>query len=59
MQFEARCPTAPVRLSVDLGGLFERDPKHLVLIKLEVGPWVRAALFTADSARQAFQPDLK
>ena len=59
VQFEARCPTAPARLSVDLGGLFERDPKHLVLIKLEVGPWVRAALFTADSARQTFQPDLK
>lgn len=57
--FEVRCPTAPVRLSVDLRGLFERDPKHLVLLKLEAGAWVRAALFTADSARQAFQPDLK
>ncbi len=57
VRFEARCPTAPVRLSVDLRSLFERDPKHLVLLKIEAGAWVRAALLTADSAHQAFQPD--
>ena len=57
VHFEARCPTAPARLSVDLRSLFERDPKHLVLLKLEAGAWVRAALITADSAHQAFQPD--
>ena len=55
--FEARCPAPPARLEVDLRALFERDPKHLVLLKLEAGAWARAALFTADSARQAFQPD--
>ena len=57
LRFEARCPTTPARLTVDLRTLFERDPKHLVLLKLEAGAWVRAAVFSADSARQAFQPD--
>lgn len=57
--FEARCPVTPAQLSVDLRALFERDPKHLVLLKIEAGAWVRAALLTADSARQAFRPDLK
>ena len=57
MKFEARCPAAPARLSVDLRGLFQRDPKHLVVLKIEAGAWVRAALLTADSAYQTFQPD--
>lgn len=57
IHFEAHCPVTPARLSVDLRGLFERDPKHLVLLKLEAGAWVRAALLTVDSAHQAFQPD--
>lgn len=57
VHFEARCPVTPVRLAVDLRGLFERDPKHLVLLKIEAGAWVRAALLTADNAHQAFQPD--
>ena len=55
--FGARCPAAPARLTVDLRALFERDPKHLALLKLEAGAWVRAAMFTADTARQQFVPD--
>ena len=57
VHFEARCPAAPARLMVELRALFERDPEHLMLLKLEVGAWVRAAVFSADSARQVFQPD--
>ena len=54
--FEARRTTTPARMTVDLRALFEQAPKHVLLMKLEAGTWVRAALFSADSATQVFVP---
>ena len=56
VHFEARCAKTPARVTVDLRALFEQAPKHVLLMKLEAGAWVRAALFSADSAQQVFVP---
>ena len=56
VHFEARCAKTPARVVVDLRALFELAPKHVLLMKLEAGAWVRAALFSADSAQQVFVP---
>lgn len=56
LHFEARCAKTPARVTVDLRALFELAPKHVLLMKLEAGAWVRAALFSADSAQQVFVP---
>jgi hypothetical protein len=56
VHFEARCNKTPARMTVDLRALFELAPKHVLLMKLEAGAWVRAALFSADSAQQVFVP---
>jgi hypothetical protein len=56
MHFEARCAKTPARVTVDLRSLLELAPKHVLLMKLEAGAWVRAALFSADGAQQVFVP---
>ena len=56
LHFEARCAKTPARVTVDLRPLFELAPRHVLLMKLEAGAWVRAALFSADSAQQVFVP---
>ena len=56
VHFEARCAKTPARVTVDLRALFEQAPKHVLLMKLQAGAWVRAALFSADSATQVFVP---
>lgn len=56
VHFEARCAKTPARVTVDLRALFELAPKHVLLMKLDAGAWVRAALFSADSAQQVFVP---
>ncbi len=56
LHFEARCAKTPARVTVDLRALFEQAPKHVLLMKLEAGAWVRAALFSVDSAQQVFVP---
>ncbi|MEQ1686369.1 MAG: hypothetical protein ABL916_22190 [Burkholderiaceae bacterium] len=56
LYFEARCAKTPARVTVDLRPLFELAPRHVLLMKLEAGAWVRAALFSADSAQQVFVP---
>ena len=54
MHFEATCQRSPRQLTVDLNSLFAADPKHLVLLKLQMGDLERTAARSADSARQMF-----
>lgn len=56
LHFSALCAKTPSRVTVDLRPLFELAPRHVLLMKLEAGAWVRAALFSADSAQQVFVP---
>ena len=51
-----RAAKTPARVTVDFRPLFELAPRHVLLMKLEAGAWVRAALFSADSAQQVFVP---
>ena len=54
MHFEATCGGSPRQLTVDLNSLFAADPKHLVLLKLQMRDLERTAALSADSARQVF-----
>ena len=54
LHFEARCAEAPRRLTVAYGLLFDIDPRHQGLLKLQSGELIRPAVFTAESAEQVF-----
>jgi hypothetical protein len=52
LRFEARCVEAPSRLDVDYGLLFDLDPLHRGLLRLERAGRTSTAIFGVDSARQ-------
>ena len=54
LHFEARCAEAPRTLTVAYGLLFDTDPRHQGLVKLQSGDLIRPAVFTAESAEQVF-----
>ena len=54
LHFEARCAGAPRTLTVAYGLLFDTDPRHQGLLKLQSGELIRPAVFTAESPEQAF-----
>ena len=54
LHFEARCAAAPRTLTVSYRLLFDTDPRHRGLLKLQSGELVRPAVFTAESPEQAF-----
>ena len=54
LHFEASCAEAPRTLTVVYGLLFDIDPRHQGLLKLQSGELVRPAVFTAESPEQVF-----
>ena len=54
LHFEARCAEAPRTLTVVYSLMFDTDPRHQGLLKLQSGELVRPALFTAESPEQVF-----
>ena len=54
LHFEARCAELPRTLTVAYGLLFDTDPRHRGLLKLQSGELVRPAVFTAESPEQVF-----
>ena len=54
LHFEARCAEAPRTLTVAYGLLFDTDPRHRGLLKLQSGELVRPGVFTAESREQVF-----
>ena len=54
LHFEARCAESPRTLTVAYGLLFDTDPRHRGLLKLQSGELVRPAVFTAESPEQVF-----
>jgi len=54
LDLSARCNEPPRQLTVDCRRLFKIDPRHQALMKLQAGPLVRPAVFTADSPEQSF-----
>lgn len=54
LSLSARCPAAPERLRVAYRLLFDTDPRHQGLLRLQAGALLRPAVFTAESAEQVF-----
>ena len=54
LNFDAQCAAALRVLAVTYRLLFDTDRSHIGLLKLQAGDFIRAAVFTADSAEQAF-----
>ena len=54
LHFDARCAEAPRTLTVAYGLLFDTDPRHQGLLKLQSGDLIRPAVFTAESPEQVF-----
>ena len=52
--FAAPCEAAPRQLGVDAQALFSADPRHQMLLKLNLAEQIRVAAFTEKSARQGF-----
>jgi hypothetical protein len=54
LQWQGHCADAPRQLTVDYRLLFDTDPRHQGLLKLQAGTLLRPAVFTADSPTQVF-----
>ena len=54
LHFAAHCDHTPRALTVDYRLLFETDPRHRGLLKLQAGELIRPAVFTAESNEQTF-----
>ena len=55
LRFAADCPAPPRRLAVRYGLLFDLDPLHRGLLRLDHDGAVRTAVFSPDQAHQVFQ----
>ena len=54
LHFEARCAEAPRTVTVAYGLLFDTDPRHRGLLKLQSSELVRPGVFTTESREQVF-----
>lgn len=54
LQLQADCPAPPRQLRVAYHLLFDTDPRHQGLLKLQAGALLRPAVFTAESPEQVF-----
>jgi len=54
LQLQGHCADEPRQLSVDYRLLFDTDPRHQGLLRLQAGALIRPAVFTADSPSQVF-----
>lgn len=54
LALQGMCPQAPLQLTVDYRLLFDTDPRHQGVLRLETGDLVRPAVFTAESPIQHF-----
>jgi hypothetical protein len=55
MKLHAICPSDPASLDIDYRLLFDIDPQHKGLLRLEHGALSSTAIFTPDSARQSLR----
>jgi hypothetical protein len=55
MKLQAMCPAEVATLDVDYKLLFDIDPQHKGLLRLEHGALTSTAIFTPDSARQSLR----
>jgi HupE / UreJ protein len=55
LDFQAACPAEPHELTVDYELLFDLDPQHHGILRLDDGAGTRTAIFTAHARRQTFE----
>jgi len=54
LTLQGQCAAAPRQLTVDYRLLFDTDPRHQGMLRLQAGALLRPAVFTADSPTQVF-----